>query len=277
MIKDIMVHLDGSAEDEIQLAYAEIIASTWGAHLTAIFTNRLPDLAVATPMDGGAAMMQMLSEWQNQAQQEGDAICGRLAGRLARIAEPSKLCRIDETVDNMVSAVERQARCADLFVTTRPYPESGGSTWGRLVEAVLFGSGRALLLLPPGYSPRGAVRAVLVAWNDSHTAARAMREGLSFIEKATRTVVLVVDPKPDSDPGSWVREHLAQYSPNVGVICAESRNRRISQVIADEAHRVSADLIVMGGYGHTRLRERVFGGATLEMLTASEYPMLMAH
>src|SRR4051794_8117459 len=67
MIKDIMVHLDGSAEDEIRLAYAEIIASTWGAHLTAILTNRLPDLAVATPVDGGAAMMQMISEWQNQA------------------------------------------------------------------------------------------------------------------------------------------------------------------------------------------------------------------
>jgi nucleotide-binding universal stress UspA family protein len=273
MIKDIMVHLDGSAQDEIRLAYAEIIASTWGAHLTAIFTNRLPDLAVATPVDGGAAMMQMLSEWQNQAQQEGDAICGRLA----RIAEPSELRRIDETVDNMAPTVEKQARCADLFVTTRPYPESGGSTWGRLVEAVLFGSGRALLLLPPGYSPRGPVRTVLVAWNDSHTAARAMREGLSFIEKATRTVVLVVDPKPGSDPGSWVREHLARYSSNVGVIYAESRNRRISQVIADEAHRASADLIVMGGYGHTRLRERVFGGTTLEMLTASEYPMLMAH
>jgi hypothetical protein len=67
----------GSAEDEIRLAYAEIIASTWGGHLTAIFTNRLPDLAVATPVDGGAAMMQMPSEWQNQAPQEADAICGR--------------------------------------------------------------------------------------------------------------------------------------------------------------------------------------------------------
>src|SRR4051812_36275858 len=142
MIKDIMVHLDGSAEDEIRLAYAEIIASTWGGHLTAIFTNRLPDLAVATPVDGGAAMMQMLSEWQRQAQQEGDTTCGRLAGRLARIAGPSKLRRVDETVDNMAPTVEKQARCADLFVTTRPYPESSGSTWGRLVEAVLFGSGR---------------------------------------------------------------------------------------------------------------------------------------
>ena len=221
--------------------------------------------------------MQMLSEWQNQAQQEGDAICGRLAERLARTAERSELRRIDETVDNIVSAVERQARCTDLFVTTRPYPESGGSTWGRLVEAVLFGSGRALLLLPPGYSPRGAAQTVLVAWNDSHAAARAMRESLSFIEKATRTVVLVVDPKPDSDPGFWVRGYLARYGTNVGVVCAESRNRRISEVIADEAHRVSADLIVMGGYGHARLRERVFGGATLEMLTNSEYPMLMAH
>lgn len=265
MIKDIMVHLDGSSEDEIRLAYAEIMVSAWGVHLTAIFTNRLPDLAVATPVDGGAAMMQMLSEWQRQAQQDGDIICGRLAGR------------VDETVDSIVSIVERQARCADLFVTTRPYAESGESTWDRLIEAVLFGSGRALLLLPPGYSPRGPAQTVLVAWNDSHTAARAMRESLSFIEKAARTVVLVVDPKPGADSGSWVRGHLARYGPNVGVICAENRNRRISQVIADEAHRVSADLIVMGGYGHARLRERVFGGGALEMLTASEYPMLMAH
>jgi hypothetical protein len=145
------------------------------------------------------------------------------------------------------------------------------------VEAVLFGSGRALLLLPPGYSPRGPVQTVLVAWNDSRAAARAVREGLGFVEKATRTVALIVDPSPNSDPGSQITKHLARYGTNVGAICAESRNCRISQVIMDEAHRVSADLIVVGGYGHTRLREQVFGGATLEMLTASGYPMLMAH
>jgi hypothetical protein len=66
MIKDIMVHLDGGAEDETRLAIAEMIASAWGAHMTAIFTNLLPDLAGATPMDGGA-VMGMLTEWQNQA------------------------------------------------------------------------------------------------------------------------------------------------------------------------------------------------------------------
>jgi nucleotide-binding universal stress UspA family protein len=277
MIKDIMVHLDGSAEDEIRLDFAEVIASTWSAHLTATFTNLLPDLAVATPMDGGGAMMQMLSDWQDQAKQEGDAVCKRLAARLVGIGAPYELRRVDETLSNVASTVERQARCADLFVTTRPYSNAAEQTWGRLVEAVLFGSGRALLLLPPGYSRQGPVQTVLVAWNDSRAAARAMREGLSFIEKAISTVVLIVDPKPSFDPGFQITKHLAQYSTNVSVTCAESRNRQISQVLLDEAHRVSADLIVMGGYGHTRLREQVFGGATLEMLTVSEYPMLLAH
>ncbi len=277
MIKDIMVHLDGSAEDEIRLNFAELIASTWSARLTATFTNLLPDLAIATPMDGGSAMMQMLSDWQDQAQQEGDAISERLAARLAGIGAPYELRRVDETLSNVASAVERLARCADLFVTTRPYSDDAEATWGRLVEAVLFGSGRALLLLPSGYSRPGPIQTVVMAWNDSRAAARAMRQGLSFIEKAISTVVLIVDPKPSFDPGFQITKHLAQYSTNVSVICAESRNRQISQVLLDEAHRVSADLIVMGGYGHTRLREQVFGGATLEMLTASEYPMLLAH
>src|SRR5215213_7430831 len=93
MIKDIIVHLDGSAEDVARLAYAEIIASAWGAHMTAIFTNLLPDLAVATPMDGGA-VMGMLTEWQNQAQREGDTVSRRLAARLAKIARPNEFRRI---------------------------------------------------------------------------------------------------------------------------------------------------------------------------------------
>jgi hypothetical protein len=163
MIKDIVVHLDGSAEDEIRLDFAEVIASTWSARLTATFTNLLPDLAVATPMDGGSAMMQMLSDWQDQAQQEGDPVSERLAARPVGIGAPYELRWVDETLSNAASAVERQARCADLFVTTRPYSNAAEPAWGRLVEAVLFGSGRALLLLPAGYSRQGPIQTVVVA------------------------------------------------------------------------------------------------------------------
>lgn len=277
MIRDIMVHLDGSPEDEIRLEYGQAIASDGRAHLIGIFTNLLPDLTVAMPMDGGAAAMQVLTELEDKARQDGDATAKRLTERLASLQVPSELRRLDETFGVLSAKVAEQARCADLFIATRPYGEADAPLWADLVEAVLFGSGRALLLVPPGQHRQGSIQTVLVAWNGSREAARALREGLPFIEQAARTVVLIVDPTPDIMSGVGVEGHLARHGVMAEVITAESRGRRVADVILDEARRLSADLVIMGGYGHTRLREQVFGGATLDMLTDSEGPILVAH
>src|SRR5690606_24103207 len=164
-------------------------------------------------------------------------------------------------------------RCADLFIATRPYGEAETPVWSQLVEAVLFGSGRALLLVPPGLHRQGPIQTVLVAWNGSREAARALREGLSFIEQAARTVVLVVDPPQGTTLWEDVDGHLARHGVVAEVVTAERQGRRVADVILDEARRLSADLVIMGGYGHTRLREHVFGGATLDMFTASERPL----
>ncbi len=277
MIKDIMVHLDGSPEDEIRLEHGQAIASAGRAHLVGIFTNLLPDLTVAMPMDGGAAAMQVLTELEEKARQDGDATARRLTERLASLQVPSELRRFDETFGALSAKVVEQARCADLFIATRPYGEADAPLWTDLVEAVLFGSGRALLLVPPGRHRQGSIQTVLVAWNGSREAVRALREGLTFIEQAARTVVLVVDPPPDTTPWLEVEGHLARHGVVAEVITAESQDRRIAEVILDEAHRVTADLVVMGGYGHTRLREQVFGGVTRDMLAAAENLLLVAH
>jgi len=144
------------------------------------------------------------------------------------------------------------------------------------VEAVLFGSGRALLLVPPGRHRQGPIETVLVAWNGSREAARALREGLALMEQAARTVVLVVNPPPDAEPAAELKTHLAHHNVVAEVVTAESEDRPIADVILEEARRVSADLVIMGAYGHTRLREQVFGGATRDMLTAAETPILVA-
>jgi nucleotide-binding universal stress UspA family protein len=278
MIKDILVHLDGSAEDEVRLAHGEAVASAQGAHLTGIFTNPLPELLITTPMDGGAATAQVLAEIEQQARLEGDTVNRRLSERLARLGVSNELRRVEATPGGLSAAVASQARCADLFVATRPYREAGAPLWDELIEAVLFGSGRGLLLVPPERPPQGRpVASVLVAWNQSREAARAVREALSFIEKATRTVILLVDPEPDDAIEPGIAKHLLRHGAAAEIANVEGRGHRVGEVILDEAGRVSADLVVMGGYGHARLRERVFGGATLEMLTASEYPILMAH
>ena len=277
MIRDIMVHLDGSASDEARLEYGQVIASTFQAYLIGMLTNPLPDLAIPMPMDGGAAAIQVMTDLENQARNDGDAAARRLTERLASLQVQTELRRCDETFGALLSNVVVQARCADLFIATRPYGEADASLWTDLVEAVLFGSGRALLLVPPTpYRPR-PIRTVLVAWNGSREAARALREGLDLIEHASRTIVLLVDPPADTAPGADVEPHLARHGVAAEMVRTESRGRGIGDTILDEARRLSADLIVMGGYGHARLREQVFGGATRDVLTASDIPLLMAH
>lgn len=277
MIKDIMVHLDGSLEDEIRLEHGQALATARRAHLIGLFTNQLPDLTIAMPMDGGAAAIQVLTELQDRAIKDGDDTAKRLTERLAGLQVPSELRRFDETFGALTRKVVDQARCADLFIATRCYGEAKSPLWPDLVEAVLFGSGRALLLVPPGRQRQGPIGTVLFAWNGSRESARALREGLEFIEQATRVVVLIVDRPADTAPDAELRAHLAHHNVVAELITAESRGRAVGDVILEEARRVSADLVIMGAYGHARLREQVFGGATRDMLTAAESPILVAH
>ena len=278
MIKDIMVHLDGSPEDEIRLEYGQAIASAGQAHLIGVFTNLLPDMSIAMPFDGGAAaVVQIVTELEEQARKDGDATSKRLTERLSGLQVPTEIRRFDETFGTMSIKVAEQARYADVFIATRPYGAGDTPVWLDLVEAVLFGSGRGLLMVPPGQHRQGPVRIVLVAWNGSREAARALSEGLSFIENAARTVVLMIDPRHEAATESDVKAHLARRGVTAEIVSVESQGRRVADVVLEEASRVSADLIVMGGYGHTRLREQVFGGATLDMLTISDRPVLLAH
>jgi nucleotide-binding universal stress UspA family protein len=274
-----MVHLDGSPEDEIRLEHGQAIASEGRAHLIGIYTNLMPDLTVAMPMDGGGAAMQVLTELEERARKEGNATAQRLTERLASLQVASELRRFDATFGALNAIVTDQARCSDLFIATRPYNDidTDAPIWTDLVEAVLFGSGRAVLLVPPGRHRQGPIETVLVAWNGTREAARALRESMSFIEQADHTVVLVVDPDPESKPWEDVVNHLARHGVSAEVAKANTDGLRVADVILQEAYRVSADLIVMGGYGHTRVREFIFGGATADMLTTSEKPILVAH
>ena len=175
MIKDIMVHLDGSPEDEIRLEHGQALTSPGSAHLIGLFTNRLPELTVAMPMDGSAAAIQILTELQDQAMKDGDATAKRLMERLSTFR-----CRA-----SCVDWTSRSAPCPHGWRSRPAAPISSsprapmmarrhppGPTWSR---RVLFGSGRAILLVPPGRHWQGPIRTVLVAWNGSRELARALR------------------------------------------------------------------------------------------------------
>ncbi|WP_210496169.1 universal stress protein [Microvirga antarctica] len=282
MIKDVLVHLDGSPHDEERLLEAEAIASIGSAHLTGLFTNALPDFATLVPLDGGALAAEMITSLDIDARREGAVIEARLNERLARMAGPNDVRRIDEVDARLPSCAATEGRWADLFVLSRPTGDADVARWKALFEAVLFESGRAVVVVPPGYRAPDAIRRVLVCWRDTRESARAVAAATPILAQATRTTVLIIDPRPlltgeIGEPAADIAAHLDRHGAKVDVNVVTSGDRDVSEVILEQAKRLSADLIVMGAYGHSRSREWLMGGATRDLLETSPIPLLMAH
>src|SRR5690606_9623565 len=143
MVKDIVVHLTGSAEDEVRLAYAEPIARSFTAHLTGLQVHTLPDLAGFTEPAGATFLQEMIAE----SYQRADVVSEKLNERLHDFDISRELRRIDVQPGNAGLALAAEVRTADLFIGTRPYGDPTGQV--RVEEQVLLGSGRGCLFLPP--------------------------------------------------------------------------------------------------------------------------------
>ena len=142
MIKDVMVWLDGSIADEVRLAAAEDIARVFQGHIIGLFLNPLPSLV---PAEGDPAGVVREAELMERAREVGDRMEAMLGRRLARLNHPVEIRRFDVFADDIANIASREARSADTFVAIRP---NGSLDPDRLVEGVLFGSGRHLFLVP---------------------------------------------------------------------------------------------------------------------------------
>jgi nucleotide-binding universal stress UspA family protein len=122
---------------------------------------------------------------------------------------------------------------------------------------------------------------VLVAWNGSRESARALAEALPYLHKAKATTVVVVEDKLPAEEqaslGKDAVEHLKHHHVKATLHHARLQNHDVGKTLVAEARRLEADLIVMGGYGHSRLREFLLGGATYELLHKAPVPLLLAH
>ena len=175
----------------------------------------------------------------------------------------------------------RQARHADLAILGQPEPDEPSGTGMRLVEAALLGSGRPILVVPwigaAGLPPRR----VLAAWDGSAPAARALGDALPLLRRAERVSLVVVDPerlggRVGEQPGADMATHLARHGVRVEVQAVPSGGLATADVLLDLAADTGADLLVMGGYGHSRLRELAFGGTTRDVLARMTAPVLLA-
>ena len=275
MIKDMMVRLDGSAADELRLAAVKGIADVFDSQVIALFLNVLPVFAAAE-WDGIGATQA--AELMRRAREVGDRIEAELLQRLARLQMPVEMRRFDDFSDAISDIAVREARAADTFVALRPNdaPEEPE----RLIEGVLFGSGRSVFLVPGRKPTPVRFDHILIAWNGSRESTRALAEAMPYLHQAHKVTVgrgRCIEAEATAKLGEDAVSHLKRRGIEAVLNHAKSRHDDVAATLIANARDRKADLLVMGGYGHSRLREWLLGGATYELLHHAPVPLLMAH
>jgi len=273
MIKDIVVHLTGSPEDTIRLKYAAGLAERLDAHLTGLQVNVLPGILSYTDVSGSVVLQELIANANKQADEIGE----RLRQLLSEVGGiRSDLRRVDAFPEAVGSALASEARLADLFIGTRPYGDPVGSA--HIEESVLFEAGRACIFLPPKIEQRPQLDRIVVGWKNTRESARAVAEAMPLLRMASSVDVILVSGEGSIgiSESTDIGTHLARHGVTADIRTVPGEPDTASALLR-EAHASSAGLLVMGAYGHSRLRETILGGATRDVLTEASIPVFMAH
>jgi nucleotide-binding universal stress UspA family protein len=276
MIKDIMVRLDGTSGRVTRLAAVNQIAEIFDSHITGLFFNVLPSVL---PDPHNEASVKDAARLLDDARKAGDAVEATVLQRLERLRQPTFLRRFDVIGDEIPDTASRLARAADTFVALRPNGHS--SEPEDLIENLLYGAGRHLFLVPDDQKTMMAFDNVVVAWNGSREAARALAESLPYLHQAQKVSVVVVESEhpteADALMGNDAVQHLRHHGINAVKYRAVGEDDETADVLIEECRRLGANLLVMGSYGHSRLHELLPGSTTTRILRRSPLPLIIAH
>jgi len=277
MIKDIALHLSADTKHEAAANYAVSVADAFGAHLAAI-TFAYEPVSLVTLM-GGVPPADFINAQRALAEEAAKAAMTKF-GETARRVGVAADVRL-EIVD-FVDAADifgHFARRFDLSIVGQANPDVVGPQ-ELIIEAALFQSGRPVVVVPYIQKSGLTLNRVLVCWDGGRQAARAIADALPFLHRAKtiEVVIVVTEPLKSGElPDADIARHLARHELNVDLKRIVTEGTDVANTILSYAADVSADFIVMGGYGHSRLREFILGGVTRELLSSMTIPTLMSH
>jgi nucleotide-binding universal stress UspA family protein len=276
MMKDIVANLCVGRSRDVTTDFAVSVAATFKAHLAGVAFWYEP-LIPAGDMSG--IPVDIIDMMRSENERAAKAAASKFDDAVRGTGLSADMRVLDATEAGAPHVFAEIARRFDLSVVAQPDPDTPGPG-DPMAEAALFQSGRPVLIVP--YIQRGGLTLdrVLVCWDGSHNAARAVGDAMPFIVRAKATEIVIVTneaAKSDEMPGADIAHHLARHGADVEVKRIVSTETDVAGTILSHAADVSADFLVMGGYGHSRLREFVLGGATRGILASMTLPTLMSH
>jgi len=278
MIKDVVLHLSTRTSHAGTLDYAVSVARAFRAHLAGVAFALDPIIPPAMGV-GDAVPPAWIDEQREQAKAAADAAIAAFeeAARRGGISAESR--RLDASLAGAATMFGEIARRFDLSIVRQAEPDTGPLE-ELIVEAALFESGRPVLVVPYVRKEPLRLDRVMVCWDGSRSAARALGDAIPLLGGAKSVEVVSVlgeKGKGDEIPGADVGEHLARHDFEVDVKRIPAIDGDVMDAILSHAADAGTDLLVMGGYGHSRLREFILGGVTRGILKTMTVPCLMSH
>ena len=276
MIKDILVSVPVGASSTPAVDHAISVATTFDAHLAGVAFIYQP---VVPGMVFNGVTASIVETFRAESEKAGRAAVAKFEDAVRRAGLPVESHLLDSETAGAGEMFARFARHFDLSVVAQIEPEKDVPE-ELLPEAALFGSGRPVLVVP--YIQKSGLKLdrVLVCWDGSLAAARAIGDAMPFLMRSKLVEVLTVtktqEPR-DELPGVDIAHHLARHKLKVDFKRMVANDIDITSAILSHAADTGVDMIVMGGYGHSRLREFVLGGATRGILQTMTVPILMSH
>jgi len=272
--KTILVHADHDNRCAVRVEAAIHLAKQHDAHLTALYAHApfvLPGYLMQVEKEIGAVQQKKSAESMARARASFNNLVSSMGFNNAEWLP---------MVKSPVDALTMQARYADLVVVGQKNPSEDSNMAKGIPAQLVLAICRPVLMVPYTGSFLSIGHRVLVAWNESREAARAITDALPLLKRADSVTLMALSRKHGAHGDIVVTDivqYLGRHGIKVEVLSDHAADVDVGNVLLSRAADLSADLLIMGGYGHSRLREWVLGGATRTILDTMTIPVLMSH
>ena len=274
-LKDLLLYLDGGTRDEAHLKLCVELASAHDAALTGLFVGRhmADGLLLDAPPSG--VLIEAL-EQEREARRSG------VKSRFDKITRHAGVrCQLSMEDGDPVRWIGLYGRCADLVIVGQSGEQDDLLGIGGIPGGVALSSNRPVLMIPRAGVRSLAADRVIVAWNNTREATRAINDALPILQKAGRVEVITIGANEDPNIGPSSLQMMSRHLWRHGIAAKTNALPQPAgdtpEVFLDHANRNGADLVVMGAYGRSRLQEFVLGGMTRQLLNYSPVPLFLSH